>query len=295
MAEWELIQDRVLSGKGVLQVPTDVRKGRLYLLFTDVIRDPSNRYLNFAWNPPRGRYGTLVFLRNKYVVSTASIDFERQCYDGINDISGQNLLAIKCAYSGILQTFFNLGNALALPSISVTNAISEYESLSLSWDEVRLVAYADTALQLRLYRIGYDVCDEATNDTLNAPITESPIEKVPPGSPFPNSEPYDGENDDGNSQPFPGDEFDDGLVGGECEILTVQYQYLVIGAGAPTVRSAALFGEIGAISVSDNQRRVEIQCRGTASGTCQAFGTVVIESFGAAILTPGSASIISVT
>lgn len=207
MAVWELIQDRRVSGKGLLQVPTDVRKGRLYVLFVDVMRDPRSRYVNNNWNPPLGRYGTLVFLRNKYVVNHAAVEFEHQCYDGVSDISGQNLLAIKCVYSGLLETFVNLGNALSINPVAVVNTIRDYESLALAWDEVAVVAYADTALQLRLYRVSYDVCPTDEVDTLIATIPVPPVAKVPPGQAIVNlSVPYNRDNNDnGASVPYPGD------------------------------------------------------------------------------------------
>lgn len=207
MADWDLIEDRVLSGKGVLRIPTDVRKGRAYTLISDVVRLPSSPYLNLNWNPPRGRYGNLVFLRNGYVTADRTIDFKKQSYDGIPDISGQNLLAIKCVYAGILQTFVNLGIALNVVPVSVENSIADYESLSLSWDEVYLLAYSDTAIQLRLYRVGYDVCDDANNDTVMPLMPELPVPEIPPGQSIEGlSPPYDpATSDNGNSVPYPGD------------------------------------------------------------------------------------------
>jgi len=217
MAEYELIQDRLISGKGILQIPTDVRKNRTYILYSDVVRLPLQQYLNKNWNPPRSRFGVLVFLRNGYVINTQSIEFQRQSYDGINDISGQTLLAVKCAYAGILQTFVNLSLALAqtpgsvgLTPIYVENTIEDYQNLRMSWNEVRLQCYADTAINLRLYALRYDVCD----DDYDADIPPSEPEPLPyepfaPGTPIEGiSKPYDEvTSDDGNTVPFGEDVF----------------------------------------------------------------------------------------
>lgn len=213
MSEYELIQERFISGKGLLKVPTDTRKNRAYILYAAVFRKPSNPYLNFNYNPPRGRYGTLVFLRDSYVIKNTALEYPNQVFDGVNDISGQTLLAVKCAYDGILQTFYNMSIALAatpggqgLTPISITNLITDYTNLRLSWDECRLQCYADTAIRLSLYRLVYDVCDDDYNADIPAPIPDLPTQ-ISPGEPIEGISPaYDDESDDGNTVPYPGDE-----------------------------------------------------------------------------------------
>lgn len=213
MAVWELIQDRKISGKGILKVPPASVDNRAYMLLTDVIRDASSKFINLNYNPSKGRLGSIVFVRNNYVVDSKAIEFDRQCYDGINDMSGQTLIALKCANNAILQSILNLSVALAatpggqgLSPISFTNVISAYENLRLSWDECRVVCYADTALQVRLYRIKYDTCNADFDDSNSGAVPAAPITKVNAGTPVPNSAPYsDGTNDGGNSVPYPGD------------------------------------------------------------------------------------------
>lgn len=214
MAEWEIVQERLISGKGVLKVPTDAVKNRAYVLFATVVRQPKNKYLNFNWNPARSRYGNMVFLREGYVIDTLPIEFPKQVFDGVNDISGQTLIAIKCAYEGILQTFVNLGNGLAgtpggigLSVTPITDLIKDYENLRLAWDEIRLQCYADTAISLRLSRLKYDTCDEDKDKDKPPPPPPDPIEPIEPGTPIETDEPYDEDtSDDGNTKPFPGDE-----------------------------------------------------------------------------------------
>lgn len=214
MAEWDLIQDRVISGKGVLQIPSDgALKVRAYTLCIDVIRDPSNKYLSLDWNPPRSRYANIVYLRKGYALQTSTVEYPKQMYDGIHDISGQVLEAVKCSYKGTLESIYNLALAIAgtpggigLTPTTIDNLIADYASLRLTWDEIRIKCYADTALQVRLYRLGYDGCGDDSIDEKPAPETDAPIPKVPVGTPVPNSDPYDEDNsDDGNSIPYPGD------------------------------------------------------------------------------------------
>lgn len=214
MADYELIQSRTISGKGVLKLPVDKKKNRAFVLYCDLVRPPKSPYLNLNYNPPRSRYGTISFMREEYVISTANIDYKRQAFDGVNDISGQTLIALKCANNAILQSIYNLSVALAatpggagLTPISFVNVIKDYENLRLSWDECRLVCYADTVLQLRLFRIKYDTCNADFDKDKPPSPPPPPRASVPAGQPIDDiSPPYSaGNNDNGNTAPYNGD------------------------------------------------------------------------------------------
>jgi len=217
VAEYELIESRIISGRGVLKIPADKKKNRVFILYADVVRPPKNSYGNFNYNPVRGKYGFLTFLRDGYVVNTTSIDYKKQVFDGVNDPSGQTLIAIKCMYRGIMDMFDRLENALTLPPLTTEDYIKDYENLRLSWDECRLVCYADTAISLRLVRLKYDTCsgDESDKDK-SPPTPPTPPSSVPPGEPVEVDPPYDGSDDDdnpstgdnGNTSPYPGDASD---------------------------------------------------------------------------------------
>jgi len=109
---------RVISGKGLVRLDLDApawKRGKVLTTYATVVREPFNQYLNFNYNPPRSRYAQLVFLRNGYVQFIRNLEFKYQMWDDTPDMSAQSMYAIQCAYAGILQTFFNLGNALVLP------------------------------------------------------------------------------------------------------------------------------------------------------------------------------------
>lgn len=207
MADYELIEERLVSGKGVLRVPPDKTKNRHSVLYLDVVREPRNKYYNGNWNPIRSRYATLSFRRDDYIISTATMEFDRQAYDSIADISGQNLIAIKCMYEGILISFVNIATAQGLILTSYQDLIKDYESLNLGWEEVLIQCYADTAIQARLYRIQYDSCDPAKDNQKKPPPPPAPLPKVPPGTPICDiSDAYDSDTDGGNTDPYEGDE-----------------------------------------------------------------------------------------
>lgn len=198
----ELVQTRVISGKGILIIPEEYRTARDFVLVLDILRLPSQQYLNFAYNPPKGGFGLLTFNRNGRTLFSEQMIFDPQEWDYQNDPSGQTLIAIKCAYSGILDTFVNLGNALALSSISVTNNTTEMSFSQTIWDTVKAKCYADTQIKLRLYARQWDECgEEPIKFSPPLPPDDNPPTKKPPGTPATdNSPPYNSEtNDNGDT------------------------------------------------------------------------------------------------
>lgn len=204
MADYQLIQERTISGTGVLRTPSDITKRRHVVLYASVLRPPRSPYLNYNYNPPRSRYGFLTFLRNGYVVDTTAMEFKRQSYDTITDITSQNLIAIKCMYDGILTTFTNFAIGLQLIPISVVDLIKDYEYLDLAWDEVRFVCYADTAVILRLYSIAHDSCKNSADSPKKPPVPPEPPSELPPGTPIDYVDPPYADGDDQTSF-YPGD------------------------------------------------------------------------------------------
>lgn len=206
MAELVKLDERLISGKGVLKVPAGAFQDRYYILYLDVVRRPKNEYRSFEWNPPRSVYARLVFRKDGYVQSEDIMRYQREERTYVNDISGQNLRAIKCAYEGILISFDRQNAALGLIPLPYDNLILEYKSLSLGWDEILFQCYADTAIQARFYSLDYDTCNPANDQTDLPPPPPPPLPPVPPGTPIGDiSPPYEGEDDGGNTVPFPDD------------------------------------------------------------------------------------------
>lgn len=267
----ELIQERLISGKGVLKVPEDKQKVRTYILYVDVIREPKSKYLNLAYNPGRSRYGTINFFRNGYVIGSVPVEYPRQSFDGVNDISGQVLNAVKCAYTGTLESFNRLAGALGLTVLPYTDLIRGYENLRLSWTEARVVCYADTALQVRLYSTEYDICGESEDKDQPPPPPPPPLPPVPPGTPIGSlSPPYEeDDSDEGNTEPYDGDESEpDEPEFPVCSIVAVVVNLKIEGFSAfnSTYR---VYAEYGGVRINPaSEFSLQIFCQGAAGGTC---------------------------
>lgn len=232
-----LIEERTISGKGILIVPDndDVNKARLMTLYVSVIRRPINEYLNFKYNPPKGYYATLLFERETFVVREEVLEYPAQLWDFSPEKDYQNLYALDCVYEGILATFVNLGLALALPPISVNNSIALYRHTDLWFDKIKVVCYADTAVKLTLESKPYDFCPEQPTVEPDPPPPPPPvIEEIPPGTPLLEqngvSPPYDGSTfDNGDTDPFELDLFNippgPEPSGEECEQYAVRISW----------------------------------------------------------------------
>lgn len=207
MAEYELIQERLISGKGVLIIPDDKRLMRHYVLYANMIRIAKTYYASFDWNPGKGLLARLMFERDGYLVQTGEMVREKQSWDWVNDPSGQTMIALKCAYEGTLQSFANIATAEGLTVVSVIDLIKNYENLATIWNRLCVGCTADFAIQLRLYGLPYDYCDGSKNKSKIPTPPPPPLPLVSVGTPIGSiSLPYDADtNDNGRTSPYSGD------------------------------------------------------------------------------------------
>lgn len=208
------LETRIISGKGVLKLDPnsdDFKNAKILIVYADVIREPRNKYLNKNWNPPKSRYATLNFMRDTYVIKSHAMEFPSEKLEFYPDPASQAMLAVDCAYRGVLQSFVNLEVALGLTVVSVINNIKDWKWQDLWFDEIKVVCYGDTAIQLNVQSIPYELCPDQIEHTRNPPPPPRDLPPpVPPGEPlgYPNppvSEPYEGTDDNGDTVPYPDD------------------------------------------------------------------------------------------
>lgn len=275
MATFELLDTRRISGRGVLKIPPAALKYRYYVMFVDLLRSPSNPYLSRDWNPNKSLYARMAFRRDGYVVSDAIVEYERQQFTYVSDISAQTLIAVKCAYEGILQSFVNLvGGLSGTPGgvgifvTSVDNLIADFQGLALGWDEVLFNCYSGCALTIRFYGTNYDRCNPLEDDQDNPPPPPPLPPPLPPGTAIDDiSEPYDpGTGDDGNTIPFPGDGIQELPFGEECVIYAVTYTVRVAQDNSAITGTTRVFGQVEAVTLENapGASFVQITCRGDA-------------------------------
>jgi len=270
MAEFTLLDTRRVSGKGVLKVPPAAFRYRYYTMFIDLLREPSNPYGSLDWNPIRALYARMAFRRDEYVLFDELIQYKKQQFTYVNDSSGQTLIAVKCAYEGILQSFVNLVTGLGgtpggvgIFVTGVENKIEDFKTLDLGWDEVLFKCYSDTALLIRFYGTDYDRCNPDEDDRDRPPPPPPPPPPLPPGSPIGDlSPPYDPDtSDDGNTAPFEGDETSEFPFGESCQEYDVEI--LITTFASETITGTyRLFGVIDGAGIGGDGAFVYIWAQG---------------------------------
>ena len=298
----DLLQTRVISGKGVLLLdPLVDPKYRYLFLLIDVVRLPNNEYLNFKWNPPESFYANVTLGKNGYVYESRAIKYPAELWKFIPDIAGQVLIAEKCSLDAVLQSFVNLGIALGVTPISVSNPITDYATLSLEPQEFKFVCYSSAAIRLRLYGQEYDTCDEDYVRRDTGPELPPPEPgSIPKDVPVATSPPYSGEDDNGDTVPYPGDEPDDGdfPIGDTCSVVTVSGNLAFETPDNQSFNydfSVDVWGEItNAETVQNTDVNFPqdggflVTCRGRTSDVCNDLGGVLVASPNANVCVPGS-------
>lgn len=193
MADIIEITSRRISGTGQIILAEDEVNYRRYTLYADIIRKPLTPFLDRKYEPPQTFYGYINLMRQGYVLQTLRLSYDAQIWNFDADISGQNIVAIKCEYLGILQSFANLGTALGLTVISVENTIDEYSFLPLQFDSMIIKCNAQCAIQFVLKALPYDFCETRYGLPAFSPPAPDKPTPVLPGVPTEISPPYEGD------------------------------------------------------------------------------------------------------
>lgn len=272
MMEFQLQASRRLSGKGTIRTNAEMReKSRMMVLNSQILRKPTNEYLNYKYEPPRGFYGTLVFLRNGLVQSCLQIEFPLQTFVFYPGNDGEVMRQLACVNQEILQSIANLGSALGLTPISIENETKDWQSLEYYWDTAQLVCYTDAAILLELYTVYYDICEELEDSPPPPPEPPSPSQPLPeksPGDPLEVDEPYPEDTED-QHQPNP---LDDGYeepptpIGTACVVKSFTLVWKQGDTGTPNTVTGLVYQQYGEEARVAYQsgviNRIQIYCQG---------------------------------
>jgi len=221
MADIVEIESRRISGTGLIRIPEDMRDLRQYYLYADIIRQPFQRSINRDFEPPRSYYGRINFMFQGYVIAEYTLNYEAQMWELNPDPAGQALVATKCAYSGTLETFENLGVAAGYPPIITEDLTVEMLVMRLNVDEINVKMFADSAFQFVLKAFPYVYCEGGDPPSQPPPPPPEKPEPVAPQTPTDISPPYD--EDDETTDPAPiDDDFDPPDVEGQWTLTWTQ-------------------------------------------------------------------------
>jgi hypothetical protein len=249
-----VLETRNISGRGLLRLSAsdnDYKKAKIFTLYIDVIRRPTNEYLNVVYNEPESRYAIIRLYRGGYCIRTIKLATLHEAFDFYLDPAAQALYAVECAYDGILQSFANLGTALGLTVTSVVDYIKDWNHTDLMWDEAKVVCYNDTAIRMTVRTNAYDLCPEQEDKQGDPPPPPPPTKpSVPPGTPLAGTDnavdpPYEGEDDGGDTIPYPDDvtppppEFPQGI---QCTAYAISIYWTI--QGFRQTRTVVVYGKV---------------------------------------------------
>lgn len=228
---------RLISGTASISIPPEWLEFREVYLSTAVVREPSNKYLNLNYTPPRSRYGTITVLSSGlYVRDEFTVDYELQYYTLFSLQPSQNFLALICALESTLQSIVSL--SIAIPDtfpITKSNPIEDWTYASPNVDRIVITCYADTALFVSLIPVEMERCNPADGIPQPPPPPPPPPPKVPTNTPLDGNNgnplitpPQDGEPPELNI-PFPIDTDEEPSLypfGDRCVAYRVSYTYV---------------------------------------------------------------------
>lgn len=249
--EFELIEDRLISGLGVLQIPQD-EEYRAFRIYTDIVREPAPDYLNFKYNPERGNYCNIAYMHGGYVQSYSTIEFDKEEITYYpKGTEAYIATALACLFQVTFDKLDTLLTAAGSPPDPVQKTPVPIEPVTKGLTEILFSCRDSTAVQVRLYGLKEDVaCAEGEPTPKKPPEIPPPLPPVPSDEGLEVSPPYDpGTSDDGNTKPFDKDALPPPLipdypVGENCQKLTVTITWNPTSEGNPGSLTRRIYGPL---------------------------------------------------
>lgn len=243
--------ERIISGKGTIEIPEEYSSALQISLYVQVVREALSPSRNLTWNPDKSFYAHITFCIDDFVLYTEDVNFRSQIFDLHNGQGSQNLLSLICAYDGILDSFVSVGNVIGI-TLSRTNLIKSHPYLRSRINKIRFECFSSTALKLTLKGISLEKCDPQDGTSTPPPPPPPPLEEVPPGDSIVVSPPNPGDEESGDYSPFPGDEPDDAgefPFGEACEAYRVvgTLNRIIAGSLFPTPIDVTVLGVIDSV------------------------------------------------
>lgn len=232
------IEQRTISGRGLVKVPQDKNIRKLFL-YLQVVRLPRINFTSSKYNPDRSEYAKITWLRDDVILKEEALNFEQELHTWEQDYIAYLAYAQICMYNSIITYFEHICGALQIPLLTRNNNLYVEPTQNLP-DSIKIVCRDDTAIIADLWRYDYDIaCDEADSEP-PPPPSPPKIDKVPEGTPIGDiSPPYDSGTDNNDTVPSPGDETAPPLPPGQgeaCQLVIVLFEYVTLAG--ETVQSS---------------------------------------------------------
>jgi hypothetical protein len=281
--KFEQIEDRLISGLGILQIPQD-KEYRAFRIYVDIIREPDPDYLNFKYNPERGNYCNIAYMHDGYVRYYDTVEFDKQEFLYYpRGVEAYIATALACLFQIVFDKLDTLLTAAGIPPVPGSAEPVPIEPVIEGLTEILFSCRDSTALQVRLFGLKDDIaCPEGEPTPKEPPELPPPLPPVPSDAGIEVSPPYDRDtSDDGNTKPFNEDTVPPPLIpdfptGEECAVYLVTLTWEPTTAGNVGNFSFICYGEIADIYVEpagtniDGEKNGIIHAvhRGQDGGSC---------------------------
>jgi hypothetical protein len=193
---------RTISGKGVIEIPEDYGSALSIFLYTQLVRDVRSPSINLTYNPDRGFYANVCFCVDDFVLATFAVNYKQQAFEVFSGQPSQNLVSLICAYEGILDSFVQYASAFQIPYIKI-NRIFSHPYMRFVPNKIRFECFGSCALRLTLKGVELDKCAFEQGMSASPPPPPDALSEVPFDVPVVVSPAYDGDEDGGDTLPFP--------------------------------------------------------------------------------------------
>jgi hypothetical protein len=208
MAQWELVSDRLISGRASFVLPDAVRnKSKSVRILSRLIRVPTSPYFSAKSNPFESFYGRISFLRKGFVINTADIKYDNQVFTFDYGNLSQVLERYICGEQQIVLRILQLAQALGFSLSPAPPDPNSYQLANSLFDEFRIVCYGSSALQISLYSLEIEKCRNKAPLEDDFPVLppKPPVEQGNPLLPPSAYDPPDNGESASNNIPFAGD------------------------------------------------------------------------------------------
>lgn len=207
----ELIITRIVSGRGLIQIPEEYRSCRRMWLYAEIARYPEPDYRNKKYPREKGNFANILWLQEGYVCKQEVMEFEKQRWSWLSDEVGQVLYDAQCI--AVTETKNLKTVAEALGAFVVLSPFDPVELMEQDYDSIVVECRDGAGVILRLYGQKYDRCPDQEESKKTPP--EPPPPPAPPLEPgelldgkngrLGISPPYQEPDDDGDTVPDEGD------------------------------------------------------------------------------------------
>ena len=155
MSDFQLLQERIIQRRGLINIPESWSRYSPLLLVADVVVLPLNYSVNFKYQPSKGRWSNINFIQSGRVTFSFTQEYVYQQFQAHEYGLTQNHELMNCIEQNILNNQVALGASQnpPVPLNQITSIIAGGGSFPLFGEtDIFIATEADSRIRYRLYQ-----------------------------------------------------------------------------------------------------------------------------------------------